>query len=153
MTKEEIKKENIVLISCSGAEYHGELAHQVAIRLAEQSSISEISSKLCTTILFKNALLKKDRLVEITKRYLKHNFIVVIDGCKTSCASKILKTLEINSDLIITVQDIVPKPKMNLNDLSTYKNLPKLSNLKEEDLEKVTNHILEKLKANGFKFE
>ena len=42
---------------------------------------------------------------------------------------------------------------MNLNDLSSFKNLPKLSNIKEEEIKKVVQHVLDKLKEKGFEFE
>ena len=143
------KLENIVLVPCSGSEYHGELARQVAIRLAEKSLISTISSMSCSTIFLKNVLLKKDRLVEITKNNLKQSFIVMINGCNTACASEIYSNLKIKPDLIISVQDIIPKQRMNLNDLNTFRNLPKLSEVKEEDISKVLEYVLQKLRNLG----
>lgn len=143
------KFENIVLISCSGSEYHGELARQVAIRLAEKSKISTLSSMTCSTIFLKNVLLGKNRLVEITKNHLKQSFILIINGCKTACASAIYEYLEIIPDLIISVQDIIPKQRMNLNDLNAYKNTPKLSEIKAEDIESVENYVLNKLQNFG----
>ncbi|TES94854.1 MAG: hypothetical protein E3J90_11065 [Promethearchaeota archaeon] len=146
MSKKEIQVENIVLIPCSGSEYHGELARQVAIRLAEKSKIASISSMTCSTIFFKNVLLEKQQLVEISKNHLKHSFIIIIDGCNTACASAIYKHLDIVPDLIISVQDIIPKQRMNLNDLNTFKNLPKLSEIKEEDIRNVIEFVLKELK-------
>ncbi len=149
MSKKEIQVENIVLITCSGSEYHGELARQVAIRLAEKSKIASISSMTCSTIFLKNVLLEKQQLVEITKNHLKHSFILIIIGCNTACASTIYKHLSIVPDLIISVQDIIPKQRMNLNDLNTFKNLPKLSEIKEEDIRKVIESVLQVLKKQG----
>ena len=153
MSKKEIQVENIVLIPCSGSEYHGELARQVAIRLAEKSKIASISSMTCSTIFLKNVLLEKQQLVEITKNHLKHSFIIIINGCNTACASAIYKHLGIVPDLIISVQDIIPKQRMNLNDLNTFKNLPKLSEIKEEDIRKVIEIVLQELKKQGLNID
>jgi len=153
LSKKEIKAENIVLIPCSGSEYHGELARQVAIRLAEKSKISSISSMTCSTIFFKNVLLEKEKLVEITKNHLEHSFIIIINGCNAACTSVIYEHLDIQPDLIISVQDIIPKHRMNLNDLNTFKNLPKLSKIKEEDIKKVLDFVLQKLKKQGRKID
>ena len=149
MSKKEIKAENIVLIPCSGSEYHGELARQVVIRLAEKSKIASISSMTCSTIFFKNVLLEKEKLVEITKNHLEHSFIIIINGCNTACTSVIYKHLDIVPDLIISVQDVIPKQRMNLNDLNTFKNLPKLSEIKDEDIRKVVEFVLQELKVQG----
>ncbi len=145
MSKKDIQAENIILIPCSGSEYHGELARQVAIRLAEKSKIAIISSLTCSTIFLKNVLLEKEQLVEITKNHLKHSFIIIINGCNTACASVIYEHLDIVPDLIISVQDIIPKQHMNLNDLNTFKNLPKLSEIKEEDIKMVIEFVLQEL--------
>ena len=153
MSKKDIHAENIALIPCSGSEYHGELARQVAIRLAEKSKIAIISSMTCSTIFLKNILLEKEQLVEITKNHLKHSFIIIIDGCNTACASVIYKHLEILPDLIISVQAIIPKQRMNLNDLNTFKNLPKLSEIKEEDIRKVLEYILQELQRQGLNID
>ena len=146
MSKKEIQAENIILIPCSGSEYHGELARQVAIRLAEKSKIASISSMTCSTIFLKNVLLEKEKLVEITKNHLEHSFIIIINGCNKTCASVIYKHLNIVPDLIISVQDIIPKQHMNLNDLNTFRNLPKLSEIKDEDIRKVVEFVLQELK-------
>ena len=156
MSRKEIQGENIVLIPCSGSEYNGELARQVAIRLAEKSEIASISSMTCSTIFLKNVLLGKEKLVEITKNNLEHSFIIIINGCNTACASVIYNHLKIVPDLIISVQDIIPKQRMNLNDLSTFKKLPKLSEIKKEDIRKILEFILQELERQGFtidKFE
>jgi uncharacterized metal-binding protein len=153
LSKNEIQAKNIVLIPCSGAEYHGELARQVAIRLAEKSKIAFISSMTCSTIFLKNVLLEKQQLVEITKNHLKHSFIIIINGCNTACTSAIYEYLGIVPDLIISVQDIIPKQHINLNDLDTFKNLPKLSEIKEEDITNVSEFVLQELKKQGLNFE
>ena len=153
MSKKEIKAENIVLIPCSGSEYHGELARQVVIRLAEKSKIASISSMTCSTIFFKNVLLEKEKLVEITKNHLEHSFIIIINGCNTACTSVMYKHLDIVPDLIISVQDVIPKQRMNLNDLNTFKNLPKLSEIKEEDIRKVIEFVLQELKKQGLNID
>ena len=153
MSKRDIHAKNIVLIPCSGSEYHGELARQVAIRLAEKSKIAPISSMTCSTIFLKNALLGKEHLVEITKNHLKHSFIIIINGCNAACASAIYKHLDIVPDLIISVQDIIPKQHMNLNDLNAFKNLPKLSEIKEEDVKKVIEYVLQELKKQGLNID
>ena len=149
MNENEGKFDNIVLIPCSGSEYHGELAHQVAIELAEKSEISTLASMTCSTIFLKNVLLGKDQMVEITKNHLKHSFLIMINGCKTACATQIYNHLGIRPDLIVSVQDMVPKQRMNLNDLNTFKKTPKLSEIKEKDKNKVKEHILKKLKELG----
>ncbi|TKJ20107.1 MAG: hypothetical protein CEE43_13745 [Promethearchaeota archaeon Loki_b32] len=149
MSEKDINEKNIVLIPCSGSEHHGELARQVAIHLAEKSKIASISSMTCSTIFLKNILLEKEQLVEITKNHLKHSFIIVINGCNIACASVIYKHLDVVPDLIISVQDIIPKQRMNLNDLNTFKNLPKLSEIKEEGITKVIEFVLQELKNKG----
>ena len=153
MSKKEIQAENIILIPCSGSEYHGELARQVAIRLAEKSKIASISSMTCSTIFLKNVLLEKEKLVEITKNHLEHSFIIIINGCNTACTSVMYKHLDIVPDLIISVQDVIPKQRMNLNDLNTFKNLPKLSEIKEEDIRKVIEFVLQELKKQGLNID
>jgi len=42
---------------------------------------------------------------------------------------------------------------MNLNDLNTFKNLPKLSEIKEEDIRKVLEFVLQKLKKQGLNID
>jgi len=147
------KLENIVLIPCSGSEYHGELARQVAIHLSEKSELSNIISMTCTTIFFKNVFLGKDNIVEITRNHLKHSFIVVINGCNTACTSQIYEHLDIKPDLIISVQDVIPKQRVNLNDLDAFRKLKKLSDIDQDDLNLVTSHILSELEKKGLKIE
>jgi len=55
--------------------------------------------------------------------------------------------------LIFPVQDIIPKQCMNLNDLNTFKNLPKLSEIKEEDIRKVIEFVLQELKKQGLNID
>lgn len=141
------------MIPCSGSEYNGELGRQVAIYLNNKSPISSFSSEFCTTILLKNVLLKKDRLVEITLNNLKSSFVIIIDGCKTSCASEIFKTLGITADLVVRIDDFVPKEEINLNDMEAFKKRRRISDVKQEDIEKIANFILEKLKEFGFEIE
>ena len=107
----------------------------------------------CSTIFLKNVLLEKEQLVEITKNHLKHSFIIIINGCNTACVSVIYKHLDIVPDLIISVQAIIPKQRMNLNDLNTFKNLPKLSEIKEEDIRKVLEYILQEIQKQGLNFD
>lgn len=145
--------DNIIIIPCSGAEYNGELARQVAIKLSENSEISSISSMHCSTIFLKNILLKNDILVQITKEHLKSSFSVIIDGCRISCVKTIFNFLELEPGLVIYVDEVVPKQKLNINDLEAFKNLPRLSNIKKEDINKVTNLITEKLKEKGLNIE
>ncbi len=145
--------DNIIITPCSGAEYNGELARQVAIKLSENSEISSISSMHCSTIFLKNILLKNDILVQITKEHLKSSFSVIIDGCRISCVKTIFNFLELEPDLVIYVDEVVPKQKLNINDLEAFKNLPRLSNIKKEDINKVTNLITEKLKEKGLNIE
>ena len=147
------KFNNIVLIPCSGSEYHGELARQVAIQLAENSKISTLASMTCTTILLKNVLLQNDNMVEITKNHLKNSFLVIINGCNTTCASQIYTQLGVKPDLIISVQDIISKQHINLNDINTFKNRNKLSDIKEEDVKKVIDHVLNELTNHGLKLD
>lgn len=145
--------DNIIITPCSGAEYNGELARQVAIKLSENSEISSISSMHCSTIFLKNILLKNDIQVQITKEHLKSSFSVIVDGCKISCVKTIFNFLELEPDLVIYVDEVVPKQKLNINDLEAFKNLPRLSNIKKEDINKVTNLITEKLKEKGLNIE
>jgi len=153
LSKKDIQAVNIILIPCSGSEYHGELARQVAIRLAEKGKIAIISSLTCSTIFLKNVLLEKEQLVEITKNHLKHSFIIIINGCNAACASVIYEHLDIVPDLIISVQEIIPKQHMNLNDLNTFKNLPKLSDIKEENIKKVIEFVFQELQKQGLNID
>ncbi|MBY9013620.1 MAG: hypothetical protein KGD70_14700, partial [Candidatus Lokiarchaeota archaeon] len=56
-------------------------------------------------------------------------------------------------DLIISVQDVIPKQRMNLNDLNTFRNLPKLSEIKDEDIRKVVEFVLQELKEQGLNID
>jgi uncharacterized metal-binding protein len=147
------KFENIILIPCSGSEYHGELARQVAIQIAEKSKISTLASMTCSTIFLKNILLRKDRMVEISKNHLKNSFLIMINGCNTACMTQIYDSIGIKPDLIISVQDIIPKERINLNDLNTFKNKNKLSEIKEGDIKKVIDHVFNELIKHGFLLE
>ncbi|MHA1266976.1 MAG: putative zinc-binding protein [Candidatus Helarchaeota archaeon] len=140
-----MEKRNILFIPCSGAEYNGELARHVVIQLSEISPIAEISSVLCLTIFLKYHLLNKERLFEIMKKNIASNFSVVIDGCSGSCALHLLKTLDVKPDLVINLRKLVPKPTINFNDLQAFLNQPRMSNLKQEDIEKVTTYVLNQL--------
>ncbi|MFO8018426.1 MAG: putative zinc-binding protein [Promethearchaeia archaeon] len=142
--------DNIVLIPCSGSEYNGELARQVAIRLNDEGVISKNSSMLCSTTFLKNILLEKQSLVDITKNNLKSSFLIVIEGCKSSCKSLILKQLGINPDMIFHVDQIVPKERLNLSDLEVFKNRPRLSNIKKDDISKMVDYIIKSLKEKGY---
>lgn len=137
---------DIKLIACSGAEYNGELARQVAIELSENSSIADTTSMFCLTIFLRNILLNEEQIIKITKDQLSSSFIVVVDGCTGLCALKILKHLGIKADLIVNVQQLVPKPKINFSDIESFKNRPRMHNVKKEDVEKVSNHIIKRLK-------
>jgi uncharacterized metal-binding protein len=147
------KFENIILIPCSGSEYHGELARQVAIQIAEKSRISNIASMTCSTIFLKNVLLRKDQMVQISKNHLENSYLIMINGCNTACMSQIYDYIGIKPDLIISVQDIIPKERINLNDLNTFKNKNKLSEIKEGDINKVINYVFNELKKYGFMLE
>ncbi len=153
MNEIEEKFNNIILIPCSGAEYHGELARKVAIQLIENSKISILASMTCSTIFLKNVLLGKDNMVELTKKHLKNSFLIVINGCNTACASQIYEHLEIKPDLVISVQDIIPKQRLNLNDLNSFKNKNKLSEIKEEDIKKVIHYIYTELQKKGLNLD
>ncbi|MFX1478747.1 MAG: putative zinc-binding protein [Promethearchaeota archaeon] len=144
------KFENIILLPCSGSEYHGELARQVAIQIAEKSRISTLASMTCSTIFLKNVLLQKEYMVEISKNHLKNSFLIMINGCNTACMSQIYDYIGVKPDLIISVQDIIPKERINLNDLNTFKNKNKLSEIKEGDIKKVIDHVFNELKKHGF---
>ena len=147
------KFENIILIPCSGSEYHGELARQVAIQIAEKSGISNLASMTCSTIFLKNVLLRKDQMVQISKNHLENSFLIMINGCNTACMSQIYDYIGVKPDLIISVQDIIPKERINLNDLNTFKNKNKLSEIKEGDINKVVDYVFTELKKYGFMLE
>ena len=98
MAEKSEKFENIILVPCSGSEYHGELARQAAIRLAEKSKIASVSSMTCSTIFLKNVLLEKEKLVEITKNHLRNSYTIILNGCNTACTSLIYKNLDIKND-------------------------------------------------------
>ncbi|MFW5895541.1 MAG: putative zinc-binding protein [archaeon] len=141
--------DNIILIPCSGSEYNGELARQVAIRLNEKSPISKKSSMLCSTTFLKNILLKKEVFVDITKNNLNSSFVIVIEGCKSTCKSLILRHIGIKPDMIIHIDQIVPKERLDLSNLEAFKNRPRLSDIKEEDISKVIDKIMKKLKKKN----
>jgi uncharacterized metal-binding protein len=103
----------------------------------------------CSTIFLKNVLMGKENLVEITKNHLNNSFIIIINGCNSSCASKIYRYFEIEPDLVISFQDIIPKPHLNLNNLNTFKILPKVSDVKNVDIDLVIKYILEELQKRG----
>ena len=147
------KFENIILIPCSGSEYHGELARQVAIQIAEKSRISNLASMTCSTIFLKNVLLRKDQMVQISKNHLENSFLIMINGCNTACMSQIYDYIGVKPDLIISVQDIIPKERINLNDFNTFKNKNKLSEIKEGDINKVIEYVFTELKKYGFMLE
>jgi uncharacterized metal-binding protein len=147
------KFENIIIIPCSGSEYHGELARQVAIQIAEKSKISTLASMTCSTIFLKNILLRKDHMVEISKNHLKNSFLIMINGCNTACMSQIYDYIGIKPDLIISVQDIIPKERININDLNAFKNKKKLSEIKEGDIKKVIDRIFNELIKHEFLLE
>ncbi|NHI91066.1 MAG: hypothetical protein EAX96_01100 [Candidatus Lokiarchaeota archaeon] len=142
---EQKKYERISLIPCSGADYNGELARQAAIKLSEDSPISEFSNMLCFTIFLRYNLLKEDQMASLMKTNLLSTYIVVIDGCSGACAFRILKGLDIEPNLVVNLQKLVPKevvsPK-NVKSILTHRSLNKI---KEEDIKKVTNYILKKL--------
>ncbi|MHA1130449.1 MAG: putative zinc-binding protein [Candidatus Helarchaeota archaeon] len=138
----------IIFVPCSGGEYNGELARRVAIQLSETSAIANNSSMLCFTIFLRNNLLREPSF-EFIKKDLTSNYIVLIDGCSGACAFKILKHFEITPNLVINLNKLIPKPKINLNDLQAFKNLPRMSNIKQEDILKVENYVIEQLEAKG----
>ncbi|MHA1251143.1 MAG: putative zinc-binding protein [Candidatus Helarchaeota archaeon] len=138
---------HIIFVPCSGSEYNGELARHIAIKLSEKSPIADMSSMLCFTILLRTNLLEEPSF-EIMKNDLTSNYIVVIDGCSGACAFKILKHLKITPDLVINLNKLVPKSKINLNDPQAFINRPRMSNLRQEDIDKVTHYILNQLQAN-----
>lgn len=74
----------------------------------------------------------------------------MINGCNTGCMSQIYDYIGVNPDLIISVQDIIPKERINLNDLNTFKNKNKLSEIKEGDIKKVIDNVFNELKKYGF---
>ena len=73
---------DIKIIPCSGAEYNGELARQVAIRLCEKGPIAHHSTMLCFTIFLRTLLSNPERVPEIIKNQLSSSSVIVIEGCK-----------------------------------------------------------------------
>jgi len=132
---------HIIFIPCPGSEYNGELARRAAIQLSEVSTIADKSSMFCLTIFLRNNLLKESSF-EYMKTELTSNYIILIDGCNKACTFKILKHFEIKPHLVINLNKIIPKPKINLNDIQTFKNLPRMSDLRQEDINKVINYVL-----------
>jgi len=139
---------SVIFIPCSGAEYNGELARQAAIRLSEKSSIAKNCSVLCLTITLKYFILKKEQYFNIMKNNITSNFSVIIDGCSGACAFQIFRKLDIKPDLVINVNKIVPKKILNLKDINELTQISQMSNIKEKDIEKVCDYILQKLKEN-----
>lgn len=139
---------DLEFIACSGADYNGELARQVAIRLCENSPIQDNSSLFCFTIFLKNCMLKDKKAFETMKQQLTSSSIIVIDGCSGGCVFKLLNFLKIKPDLVINLQKLVPKEKINPNDISSFKR-PNLAHVREEDIEKVSNYIMEQLKEKN----
>jgi uncharacterized metal-binding protein len=136
----------IIFIPCSGAGYNGELARQAAIRFTENSPLADKSLMLCFTIFLRYGLLKEDQAFKGMSDYLKSNFIVIIDGCSGGCALKILKNFDIKPDLVINLNKLIPKKVLDINAIQNPCDIPRLSNIKKEDLEKVSNFIVDQLK-------
>jgi len=143
---ESIRVKKIILIPCSGAGYNGELARQAAIQLTENSPIADKSLMLCFTIFLRYGLLKEDQSFKNTSEYLKSSFIVVIDGCSGGCALKILKNFDLKPNLVVNLNKLIPKKMLDLNAIQNPCDIPRLSNIKKEDLEKVSNFIMDQLK-------
>ena len=143
---ESIRVKKIILIPCSGAGYNGELARQAAIQLTENSPIADKSLMLCFTIFLRYGLLKEDQSFKNMSEYLKSSFIVVIDGCSGGCALKILKNFDLKPDLVVNLNKLIPKKMLDLNAIQNPCDIPRLSNIKKEDLEKVSNFIMDQLK-------
>ncbi len=138
----------IIFIPCSGSEYNGELARHVAIQLNEASAIADKSSMLCFTIFLRNFLLKEPSF-EFMKADLTSNYIVLIDGCSGACTFKILKHFEITPNLVINLNKLIPKPKMNLNDIQAFKNRPRMNDLRQEDISKVIDYVFLQLQEKN----
>jgi len=143
---ESIRVKKIILIPCSGAGYNGELARQAAIQLTENSPIADKSLMLCFTIFLRYGLLKEDQSFKNMSEYLKSSFIVVIDGCSGGCALKILKNFDLKPNLVVNLNKLIPKKMLDLNAIQNPCDIPRLSNIKKEDLEKVSNFIMDQLK-------
>lgn len=150
MTEMKTPEKNIILIPCSGSEYNGELARKIALNLDVNDSISNFSEFFCSTFFLRNYLLKKENLFEMTKQRLFSNYIIVIDGCRTSCMVQILKALDIKPDLVINLQQFVPKPDLDLNDPNAFQKIPKANDVNHEEVEKISNYILDKLREKNF---
>ena len=143
---------NIKIIPCSGAEYNGELSRQVAIRLCENGPIANHSTMLCFTIFLRTILSNPEKATEIIKNQLSSNFVIVIEGCKGSCVLKILKLLnstEFKPDLHINIEKSVPKKIIDYKKIRATENIPRLSNLRIEDIDQVSNSIIKQLKEKG----
>jgi len=142
----------IKIIPCSGAEYNGELARQVAIRLYEKGPIAHHSSMLCFTIFLRTLLSNPQRAPEIIKTQLSSSPVIVIEGCNGSCVLKILKILnsaDFKPDLQINVEKLVPKKIIDHKNGSSIENPFRISNIKNEDIEIVSSSIVEQLKDKG----
>lgn len=135
----------IIFVPCSGGEYLGELARRAAIQLSEASIIANSSSMLCLTIFLRYHLLNEKASFEFMKKDLTSNYIVLIDGCSGACAFKMLKSLGITPHIVINLNKLIPKPRIDLNDLQAFQNRPQMFNVRQEDLEKITNYILQEL--------
>jgi len=143
---------DIKIIPCSGAEYNGELARQVAIRLCEKGPIAHHSTMLCFTIFLRTLLSNPERVPEIIKNQLSSSSVIVIEGCKGSCVLKILKILnsaDFKPDLQINIEKLIPKKIMNYKKSNSIENPFRLSNIKNEDIEMVSNSIIEQLTDKG----
>jgi len=146
---ESTSAKKILFLPCSGAGYNGELARQAAIQLTENSPIADKSLMLCFTIFIRYGLLKEDQSFKSMSDYLKSNFIVIIDGCSGGCALKILKNFNIKPDLVINLNKLIPKKMLDLSAIQNQCDIPRLSNIKKEDLEKVSNFIMNQLKEKN----
>ena len=143
---ESTSAKKILFLPCSGAGYNGELARQAAIQLTENSPIADKSLMLCFTIFIRYGLLKEDQSFKSMSDYLKSNFIVIIDGCSGGCALKILKKFDIKPDLVINLNKLIPKKMLDINAIQNQCDIPRLSNIKKEDLEKVSSFMMDQLK-------
>ncbi|GAH77158.1 unnamed protein product, partial [marine sediment metagenome] len=59
------------------------------------------------------------------------------------------KALDIKPDLVINLQQFVPKLSLDLNDPDAFQKIPKANDVNQEEVEKISNYILDKLREKN----
>jgi len=93
-----------VVLSCSGASNMGQIANAMAVRL-QQSGIAEM---ICMTAVGAGQ-------TSHTKNVKKADEVIMINGCKKACGTRILDSLELPNSRHYIVQDLLPELEKDKN--------------------------------------